>query len=236
LRATDTVARLGGDEFAVIIADLEDHRLLHSIGTKLIQALEGDVVLGQGLKARVGVSVGVAIYPDNALEMDTLLAMADAAMYRSKQRGKNVLSFSDALVTDQASAHGWLVFGDAHLVGVQEIDDQHRQLVQMVNRINQAIVNRLDTGLIARAFKELLDFTRLHFATEERLMLQHGFAEMAAHTQEHAQLLRKLAELAAQTAQGNDLLILQTIKDWLMGHIQHADKPLGAFLVARGGT
>jgi hypothetical protein len=32
------------------------------------------------------------------------------------------------------------------------------------------------------------------------------------------------------------LLILQTIKDWLMGHIQHADKPLGAFLVARGGT
>jgi hemerythrin len=57
---------------------------------------------------------------------------------------------------------------------------------------------------------------------------------LAAHLHEHTQRLHKLGDLATQADQGNDLLILQTIKDWLMGHIQHADKPLGTFLVAQG--
>jgi hemerythrin-like metal-binding protein len=182
----------------------------------------------------VGVSIGIAIYPHNALEMDTLLAVADDAMYRSKQNGKNMLSFSDAVASDHAGAAGWLVFGNAHLVGVQEIDEQHHQLVQMVNRINQSIVHKQEARLLEAAFQELLDFTRLHFETEQRLMLQYVYAETAAHLHEHAHLLHKLGDLAAQTAQGNDMLMLQTIKDWLMGHIQHADKPLGSFLVAQG--
>jgi diguanylate cyclase (GGDEF)-like protein/hemerythrin-like metal-binding protein len=234
VRATDTVARLGGDEFAIIIADLEDHLALHSIGAKLIQALNEDIALSEGRFAHVGVSIGAAIYPNNALEMDTLLAVADDAMYRSKQNGKNMLSISDAVVSDSAGAAAWLAFSNAHLVGVQEIDDQHRQLVQMVNRINQSIVKKFEATLIEAAFQELLDFTRLHFATEQRLMLKHGYAESDAHQHEHTQLLHKLGDLATQADQGNDLLILQTIKDWLVSHIQHADKPLGAFLVAQG--
>ncbi len=234
VRATDTVARLGGDEFAIILSDLEDHHSLHSIGAKLIHALKDDIALAGGKFAHVGVSIGAAVYPDNALEMDTLLAVADDAMYRSKQGGKNMLSISDTVVSDSDSATAWLTFSNTHLVGVQEIDDQHRQLVQMVNRINKAIVRKFDVALIETAFQELLDFTRLHFATEQRLMLQHGYTDTTAHLQEHSQLLNKLGDLATQSAQGNDLLILQTIKDWLIGHIQHADKPLGAFLVAQG--
>ena len=234
VRATDTVARLGGDEFAIIISDLEDHLSLHSIGAKLIHALKDDIALAEGKFAHIGVSIGAAVYPENALEMDTLLAAADDAMYRSKQGDKNMLTISDAVVSDSDSATVWLTFSNAHLVGVQEIDDQHRQLVQMVNRINQSIVKKFEARLIEGAFQELLDFTRLHFATEQRLMLQHGYAESTSHLHEHMQLLHKLGDLATQTDQGNDLLILQTIKDWLMGHIQHADKPLGAFLVSRG--
>ena len=234
VRGTDTVARLGGDEFAIIIPNLEDHLSLHSIGSKMIQALNDDIALTEGRYAHVGVSIGAAVYPNNALEMDTLLAVADDAMYRSKQGGKNMLSISDAVVSDSAESSAWLTFSNAHLVGVQEIDDQHRQLVQMVNHINQSIVKRFEASLIESAFQELLDFTRLHFATEHRLMLKHGYTESTAHLHEHAQLLHKLGDLAAQTDQGNDLLILHTIKDWLMSHIQHADKPLGAFLVAQG--
>lgn len=234
VRTTDTVARLGGDEFAIIISNLEDHLSLHTIGAKLIRALSDDIALSEGKFAHVGVSIGAAVYPDNALEMDTLLAVADDAMYRSKQGGKNMLTISDAVVSDSVSAAAWLTFSNAHLVGVQEIDDQHRQLVQMVNGINQSIVKKLDASLIETAFHELLDFTRLHFATEQRLMLQHGYTETDAHQQEHSNLLHKLGDLATQSEQGNDLLILQTIKDWLMSHIQHADKPLGSFLMGLG--
>ncbi len=234
VRATDTVARLGGDEFAVIISDLEDHLSLNRIGAKLIQALNEKIALSEGRFAHVGVSIGAAVYPDNALEMDTLLAAADDAMYRSKQSGKNAMRISEAVVSDSASAASWLTFSSAHLVGVQEIDDQHRQLVQMVNGINKSIVKKIEASQIESAFQELLDYTRLHFATEQRLMLKHGYTDSTTHQHEHQLLLHKLGDLATQTDQGNDLLILQTIKDWLMIHIEHADKPLGAFLVAQG--
>ena len=234
VRATDTVARLGGDEFAVIISDLEDHLSLNRIGAKLIQALNEKIALSEGRFAHVGVSIGAAVYPDNALEMDTLLAAADDAMYRSKQSGNNAMRISEAVVSDSASAASWLTFSSAHLVGVQEIDDQHRQLVQMVNGINKSIVKKIEASQIESAFQELLDYTRFHFATEQRLMLKHGYTDSTTHQHEHQLLLRKLGDLATQTDQGNDLLILQTIKDWLMIHIEHADKPLGAFLVAQG--
>jgi diguanylate cyclase (GGDEF)-like protein/hemerythrin-like metal-binding protein len=234
VRATDTVARLGGDEFAVIISDLEDHLSLNRIGAKLIQALNEKIALSEGRFAHVGVSIGAAVYPDNALEMDTLLAAADDAMYRSKQSGNNAMRISEAVVSDSASAASWLTFSSAHLVGVQEIDDQHRQLVQMVNGINKSIVKKIEASQIESAFQQLLDYTRLHFATEQRLMLKHGYTDSTTHQHEHQLLLRKLGDLATQTDQGNDLLILQTIKDWLMIHIEHADKPLGAFLVAQG--
>jgi len=85
-RATDVVARLGGDEFAILCPHLHgDGDIAHFCGRLIaaIEALPATVCPG----GRLGVSIGVAAYPETGYELDSLLGQADKAMYAAKQAG-----------------------------------------------------------------------------------------------------------------------------------------------------
>lgn len=234
VREIDTVARLGGDEFAIIVGNLDGCESIANIAQKLIDVLHADIELPDGRFVHVGTSIGIAIYPDNGTEIDSLLAAADTAMYASKSRGKNTFTRSDQHPDRQGGNGAWVPFNSSHLIGIEEIDQQHRQLVSMVNQINQAIIAKTAQESIERLFKELIAFTIFHFETEHRLMVRYAYPGLAVHDHDHEQLVDEVTRIASELPQGNDLLVLQTIKDWLIGHIQNADKPLGAFLVKRG--
>ena len=95
VRRSDTVARLGGDEFTVIIPELTAHepaerveRIAQSIIDSLLQPFE----LGQE-QAFVSASIGITLYPDDALDIDDLLKHADQAMYAAKGAGRNRFSY-----------------------------------------------------------------------------------------------------------------------------------------------
>ncbi|WP_102782578.1 diguanylate cyclase [Thalassospira sp. GB04J01] len=89
LRASDTVARIGGDEFTVILEDLETDAEIHNIAEKILVAVSTPTELGQGT-CWVGASLGIAIYPDHARTLDTLIHIADQAMYTAKAEGTNL--------------------------------------------------------------------------------------------------------------------------------------------------
>ena len=234
MRETDTVARVGGDEFAIILPNADRLEDLQAIATKLIK-LTGQVIdLPNQAKVQVGVSIGISLYPAHGTEIDTLIAAADTAMYQSKARGKNGYTLSDTEPLAGHEATDWVVFTDAHLTGVAVIDDQHRELVRQVNEINRVIVNNLGPKVVQDLFGALFAFTKLHFDTESRLMAQVDYPAHAAHEQAHAALLGELAQLKASLSSGGELLVLQTIKDWLLNHIEHADRPLGAFVAGFG--
>lgn len=93
VREVDTVARLGGDEFAIVVGDLQDTRAMAVLAEKLIGALQDDMVLPQGSTCRIGVSIGICIYPSDATAIDSLISLADAAMYESKSNGRNTYTF-----------------------------------------------------------------------------------------------------------------------------------------------
>lgn len=93
LRASDTAARIGGDEFVVLLSDLDAADTGETMLKRLLQTI-GQPVEVNGQPASVGASIGVSIYPDNALEADTLLRQADIAMYEAKDSGKNCYRFS----------------------------------------------------------------------------------------------------------------------------------------------
>jgi diguanylate cyclase (GGDEF)-like protein/hemerythrin-like metal-binding protein/PAS domain S-box-containing protein len=233
VRAGDTLARVGGDEFALIVRDLSLTTEVEQIAHKLIHAVAEPIELPDGNRCEIGVSVGISIYPDNAAEMDSLIAAADAAMYESKHSGRRKPVLSQAESRPNTLSGNWLVFEAAHLTGVKIIDDQHRQMVQMVNDLNRFIAEGRDDAGLQNLFSELLAFTGTHFATEEMLMAHYGYPGVEEHKRQHVSLLSDLQDIAGQFNQGAELRLLQSIKDWLLGHIQHADKPLGAYLIAR---
>ena len=92
VRCSDTVARLGGDEFTVIVHDAGDREVAADIAEKIITALASPFVLGSD-SVRISASVGISLYPDDAVDADLLMRAADQAMYRAKALGRNGFSF-----------------------------------------------------------------------------------------------------------------------------------------------
>ena len=93
VRATDTVVRLGGDEFVVVLSDQPKSADSISQTVQKIQSAIAEPVHLEGHDLRVTSSVGVATYPDDGVDADTLLANADAAMYRAKEVGRDNFQF-----------------------------------------------------------------------------------------------------------------------------------------------
>ncbi|MEM9102942.1 MAG: EAL domain-containing protein [Pseudomonadota bacterium] len=92
IKETDTLARVGGDEFVVIIENVVDnYKLLKSVKhvTELFN-LHFDL---EGCMVHTAVSVGICIYPNDGLDVNTLMKNADAAMYKAKEVGRNTFQF-----------------------------------------------------------------------------------------------------------------------------------------------
>jgi len=92
LRENDTLARLGGDEFAILLGDLAAPDEAVSVANKLLSSLQ-TVYRLQVQQVYSGGSLGVAFYPDDAQDSETLLRYADMAMYKAKQAGRGAYAF-----------------------------------------------------------------------------------------------------------------------------------------------
>ena len=89
---SDTVARFGGDEFAALIAQYESEASLAHCVRKIFDHLNGHILI-EGHEVFVSASIGVAQYPQDASDCDGLLQLADIAMYRAKDSGREQISY-----------------------------------------------------------------------------------------------------------------------------------------------
>ena len=96
-----SLARLGGDEFIVMLTDLQRPEDAALVANRLVETLSEAVSI-QNTEIYVGGSVGVALYPDNGRDIDTLMMNADTAMYRSKAAGRGGVQFYDRSMNARA--------------------------------------------------------------------------------------------------------------------------------------
>jgi diguanylate cyclase (GGDEF)-like protein len=88
IRSVDTAARLGGDEFVVILDCIKSSEDAPLIANKLIDAISQPVHFNSH-EIQIGVSIGIAVYPDHSLKSGDIIRLADSAMYKAKVTGKN---------------------------------------------------------------------------------------------------------------------------------------------------
>ncbi len=97
----DLVARMGGDEFMLVISDLGDPGKAALIAERVRQVVANPIdLLGTGIE--IGVSIGIAVFPDNGNNAEELTVKADLAMYEAKNRGKNNYCFFSAELEEAA--------------------------------------------------------------------------------------------------------------------------------------
>ena len=88
VRETDTVARMGGDEFTVLLTDIHGLEDVERIAGMIIQAISNPFPIDD-VVCKVGISIGIALFPLDGLDADPLLSTADTALYQVKKGGRN---------------------------------------------------------------------------------------------------------------------------------------------------
>lgn len=115
---------------------------------------------------------------------------------------------------------------DEYRVGVAEIDDQHRQLVEIVNKFEEALQRGKGSRQVSGILNDLFGYTQEHFATEERLLAAAGYPQLKLHQSQHRQLLQKLERFQFDYNAGRRVSaeLHEFLAYWLVTHILRDDK------------
>jgi len=129
-------------------------------------------------------------------------------------------------------------WSDEFLVGVAEIDAQHRRLIEMISRFYEALAEKKPAKrALGELLRGLVDYTHHHFSTEQRLMARFEFPLSRAHHEQHDVFVRKVTDMADRFSQGQLVLSIEAtvfLREWLTSHILGSDKQLGRHLTSRG--
>ncbi|MBK8619616.1 MAG: bacteriohemerythrin [Anaerolineales bacterium] len=234
VREMDSVARMGGDEFAILLGDVQGSSDTGLVASKIIRQVSEPMVLPHGGTYAIGVSIGIALYPQSGSEIDTLMKAADCAMYQSKAQGRNQYTVSGEHATASAVEECWVDIADSQKMGIEVIDSQHLQIASMLNGLNDAIKRGHSIVTVTALLEKLVGFTQFHFETEARLMRSYGYPEEASHNDAHRYLINEVAYLKQRIEEGSQRLLLQWLKDWFLSHLTNSDLALGAFLREHG--
>lgn len=128
-------------------------------------------------------------------------------------------------------------WSSAYSVNIKTIDDQHQELVNILNRLFIAVSKREGDKAIAGILDALMTYTQTHFALEERLMRQAKYKDFEAHMEEHRKLIGQLDQLCKKHLLEEKAIyfeMLNFLKTWLKEHIQGVDTKYSAALQQAG--
>lgn len=127
-----------------------------------------------------------------------------------------------------------MTWSSSYAVGVDVIDEQHKELFSRTNRLLEACQEGRGREVVGETLKFLEDYVKTHFATEESLMEKYAYPEFVAHKQLHQGFTEAFMKLKEEAAKGTGLTLVtqvnKTVVDWWIHHILKVDKKLGVFL------
>ena len=131
----------------------------------------------------------------------------------------------------------FMPWNDELLTGIEEVDAQHRWLVDATNRLHDELSKpQSDPAVVGEILEGLVDYTYNHFIMEEELFERLGYPESVAHKAQHDIFTARMGDLlmkheSGEVASGE---ALELLKDWLIQHIMKTDKAYVPFLKSKG--
>ena len=124
-------------------------------------------------------------------------------------------------------------WNDAYSVNLTTVDSQHKRLFRMAADLHRAMLAGAVQASLFQLLEDLVQYTEVHFAYEERLMQQAGYPELAAHKAQHEYLARRVREFLKDFEEGRiatGITLLQFLKEWMQHHIMESDHKYAPYL------
>ncbi|HAF30120.1 MAG TPA: hemerythrin [Bacteroidales bacterium] len=118
-------------------------------------------------------------------------------------------------------------WSDKYLVGYDEIDNQHKGLVIMINELFTFMTEGKSKENLEIIFDHLTVYTKEHFSNEEKMMLKYDYPDYEQHKLEHVKFIERLNSFKSDFENNKitiSLELLNFLKDWLLNHIVITDK------------
>jgi len=126
-------------------------------------------------------------------------------------------------------------WNDSYSVKITNIDGQHQKLFRMASELHAAMLAGKAQTSTANILERLVQYVKVHFAYEERLMREAGYPGFAAHKILHEDLTRQVLQFQADLEAGKQTLnvsLLHFLKKWLLNHIKNEDSKYAPFVKA----
>ena len=122
-------------------------------------------------------------------------------------------------------------------VNVEIIDNQHLKLINMINDLNDAMLNKTGKAEVEKIIKSLVEYTEYHFKTEEDLFQEYSYSDSENHIKEHRTFVDKVLSFQQDMKNskiGLSVFVMDFLSSWLKSHINGTDKKYTAFFNSKG--
>jgi hemerythrin len=126
---------------------------------------------------------------------------------------------------------------DSYSVGITVFDRHHKNLIDLINKLHEAMRAGKASQELNALVANLADYTQLHFSSEEKLLAQHAYPNLSRQVSEHNAFKAKIADFQAKLAKGQiglSIEVMDFLKNWLANHILGEDQKYGPFLQSKG--
>ncbi len=143
----------------------------------------------------------------------------------------------EATAPSSASVPDLIRWGKSLMVDIPTIDEQHKQLVQLMNDLHKSMKIRESAQAMERILDRLVDYTVMHFSTEEQFFQQYGYPDREQHAAIHKKLVARVGDFQKKFKSGDATVsmdLMDFLKDWLVNHIKGTDMQYAPFMRKKG--
>ena len=123
--------------------------------------------------------------------------------------------------------HNIVTWSEAYATGIKLIDDQHRELIDLTNKLYHSCRTKDDVAVFRETMSSMVDYVRFHFGTELELLEQVNYPDLLNHKKQHESLIKSILDAVKDYGDGKKFvpnIFVRTLKDWIFSHIAVSDK------------
>ena len=130
-----------------------------------------------------------------------------------------------------------IIWTDEMSVNINEIDEQHKKLIKLINNLFNAMLEGKAQEIINKTVDDLIDYTEYHFTTEENYFENHSYPGFHNHKIQHSYFKDEILIFKNELLNGKSTVpmdVFNFLKDWLTEHIMNSDKKYSKYLNSKG--